>query len=458
MTTLSSSKKKSGKSIYFLILFLLLAGGVGTVYFLFFENKAPVVTISEPGSHIGASGKIVFSVSDEGNGIRNVSVSVTQGETSKVLFTDTHSRRGYTGVIGLPSFEKNLEFNPLDEGFKDGSATLTVSAADYSSRNFLKGNQSVQRVEIIIDTTPPKINIIHSERYIRPGETGIVIYKINDPDTIHGININDSFFPGYLVGDGRDDTYIAYFGLAYDTEELKRTSVYARDKAGNIREVPFSSNFKPQNFKMDRINVGEGFLNKKIPEFEQHYPEMKGDYVQKYLYTNNELRHQNNDFIKKLCSNPHPERLWSARFIRMSGSTRAGFADHRTYFYVSTPIDKQVHLGIDIASTRNADVKAAEKGIVVYSDYLGIYGNMVVLDHGQGVFSLYSHMSQLNVAVGDNVDQGVVLGLTGTSGMAGGDHLHFSMLIHGVFVTPKEWWDQHWINVTIEDPLAESRF
>jgi len=48
--------------------------------------------------------------------------------------------------------------------------------------------------------------------------------------------------------------------------------------------------------------------------------------------------------------------------------------------------------------------------------------------------------------------------LTGTTGMAGGDHLHFSMLVNGVFVTPIEWWDQHWIDVTIEDPLTESRF
>jgi murein DD-endopeptidase MepM/ murein hydrolase activator NlpD len=142
----------------------------------------------------------------------------------------------------------------------------------------------------------------------------------------------------------------------------------------------------------------------------------------------------------------------------MAGSTRAGFADHRTYYYHTKPIDKQVHLGIDIASTRQADVKAAEKGIVIYTDYLGIYGNMVMLDHGQGVFSLYSHMSQINVSVGDTVEQDVVIGSTGTTGMAGGDHLHFSMLINGVFVTPKEWWDQHWIDVTIEEPLTESRF
>jgi murein DD-endopeptidase MepM/ murein hydrolase activator NlpD len=141
----------------------------------------------------------------------------------------------------------------------------------------------------------------------------------------------------------------------------------------------------------------------------------------------------------------------------MPGSPRAGFADHRTYDYQGQPIDKQVHLGVDIASTQRADVKAAEAGKVIFTGYNGIYGEMVVVDHGQGVFSLYSHLSQINVTVDNIVDQNTVLGLTGTTGMAGGDHLHFSMLINGIFVNPKEWWDPHWIAVTITEPLESSK-
>jgi len=142
----------------------------------------------------------------------------------------------------------------------------------------------------------------------------------------------------------------------------------------------------------------------------------------------------------------------------MAGSSRAGFADYRTYYFKGNAVDNQTHLGMDIASTRRADVKAANQGIVIFADYLGIYGNMIMIDHGQGVFSLYSHLSQINTTIGDKVDQQSIIGLTGTTGMAGGDHLHFSMLVNGVFVTPKEWWDQHWIDVTIEEPLTDSKF
>ena len=151
-----------------------------------------------------------------------------------------------------------------------------------------------------------------------------------------------------------------------------------------------------------------------------------------------------------MCGKSRPERLWEGRFQRMARSSRrAGFAEYRTYYYSGKEVDHQVHLGIDLASTRKADVKAANSGVVVYAAYLGIYGEMVIIDHGLGVFSLYSHLSQINAAVGDAVTKETVLALSGTSGMAGGDHLHFSVLVNGVFVDPLEWWDKQWLNLNI---------
>ena len=131
----------------------------------------------------------------------------------------------------------------------------------------------------------------------------------------------------------------------------------------------------------------------------------------------------------------------------MEGSPRAGYADHRTYLYNNEKIDEQIHLGVDIASLEHANVGAANRGLVVFAEYLGIYGNTVILDHGQGIFSLYSHLSQIDVAVGTMVEKDTVLGLTGTTGMAGGDHLHFSMLVNGIFVDPIEWWDEEWVKL-----------
>ncbi len=459
MTKLSNTRKRTTGTL-FLILFILLSCAAGISFFLFFEGEHPVVTLASPQTYLGSDTVISFSAQDSKSGLRDLRLTVSQGDIQSELYSETFPRNGLIGVIGSPEKQDKVDFLPLKSGFKDGPALITVNASDYSLRGFLKGNRTTVTQEVIIDTTPPKIKLLHSERYINPGGSGIVIYSVDDSETKSGLQINGDFHPGYLVGDGRDDTYIAFFGVRYDAATIDTSLVFATDPAGNTSKLPFSVIFKSSNFKHDDITVDDGFLENKIPEFEQHYPQMReqGPLVQKYLYTNNEVRDLNNKKISELCSTSKPERLWKGRFLRPSGSTRAGYADHRTYYHDSNPIDKQVHLGIDIASTRHADVKAAERGIVVFADYLGIYGNMVILDHGQGVFSLYSHLSQINVSAGESLDQSVVLGLTGTSGMAGGDHLHFSVLVNGIFVTPKEWWDQHWIDVTIDEPLTESRF
>ncbi len=124
--------------------------------------------------------------------------------------------------------------------------------------------------------------------------------------------------------------------------------------------------------------------------------------------------------------------------------------DARTYVYDGKEIDTQTHLGVDLASLAQSPVPAANAGKVAFAGDLGIYGGTVILDHGQGLFSLYAHLSRIDVEKGKDVARGGVLGLTGSTGMAGGDHLHFAMIVQGVFVNPVEWWDAHWIRDNVE--------
>lgn len=451
-------KRSSGKRILATLLLTLLIGGGGAVFFLFFEGDKPVVSLKNAPEYMGQKGTINLEIHDNGNGLRSIQVYGKQGQKTKLLHGEQFPRSGSTGSVGPTNIRRELDFEPASLGFKDGSLTFEVIATDFSMRNWFAGNTTTFTQKVTVDSIPPRIQILHSEKYISPGGTGIAIYRLSDPKSTHGVVINGNFNRGFPVGDGRDDTFIAYFALPYDAEQIDTLNVTATDQAGNIGVVPFSTNFKSAHQKRDTINVSDGFLKKKIPEFQQYYPEMKGEFIEKYLYANGKVRVANNTKISDLCKNPSPTRLWKGTFGRMPGSPRAGYADHRTYFYNGKPVDRQVHLGADIASTRHADVRAANHGIVVYADYLGIYGNMVMLDHGQGVFTLYSHLSQINVAPGDSVDPKTVLGLTGTTGMAGGDHLHFSVLINGVFVNPMEWWDSHWIEVTIEEPITDSKF
>ena len=457
MTQLAQKKKKRSSFSFILFLALILAAAGGYVLINYFEGAKPQIEASILPAWLGKKTNISFNVNDTKSGLRSINIVLVQGNIEKQVFAKEYPQKKQGVSDGHFKETINIEIDAKTLGLKEGDALLSITAVDYSMRRLMKGNIAELSQTVVVDTKPPKIRIIHSERYITPGGAGIVIYSI-DNTTKNGVRMNGNFHPGFPLIDESEGKYIAYIAMPYDAKSVDGAVIIAEDAAGNITEKPISPIVNSPNQRKDKIYVGDGFLAKKIPEFESLYPEMEGDMVQKYLYANSKIRKMNNKKIHDLCMNPESKQLWSGRFLRMAGSGKAEFADHRTYYYQGKGIDKQVHLGMDIASTRHAGIKAAGTGKVIFSDYLGIYGNLVMIDHGQGVFSLYSHLSQSNVSPGDMLNKGDILGNTGVSGMAGGDHLHFSMLVNGIFVTPKEWWDQHWIDVTIANPLVDAKF
>ena len=88
--------------------------------------------------------------------------------------------------------------------------------------------------------------------------------------------------------------------------------------------------------------------------------------------------------------------------------------------------------------------------------YFGIYGNTVVIDHGYGLMSLYGHLSSIAVEPGQQVDRAQQIGRSGATGLAGGDHLHFTMLLQGLPVNPREWWDAHWLHDRLKLKLGDA--
>jgi murein DD-endopeptidase MepM/ murein hydrolase activator NlpD len=199
-----------------------------------------------------------------------------------------------------------------------------------------------------------------------------------------------------------------------------------------------------------------------VPEILAHSPELglrpgSGDLVPEFVKINGDLRQLNADKIMALTKQTSPTRLWSSQFLPLGNAqVEASFADHRTYLYKGKEIDQQVHLGFDLAVTAAIPVAAENAGKVLLAEWLGIYGNCIILDHGMGVASLYGHLSSLDVKAGDTVTKGHILGRSGMTGLAGGDHLHFTMLVGGRAVNPVEWWDPHWIQDRIDRKLNGS--
>ncbi|MDX9833967.1 MAG: M23 family metallopeptidase [Desulfobulbus sp.] len=452
---LRSASRRRGGFFKALLLALVAATALalGAAAFLLFEFEKPTVALDRELRFLGGRVEVPLHATDNKTGIRAITITLNQGERSVVLLERSFPRKSWFRAAGPTQVSEKVVIDARKAGIKEGEAELRVSVRDFSLNNLFRGNLSELRLPVTMDTKPPVLSLGHAQQYIRPGGSGLVVYTVSEPPSRHGVQVGDRFFPG--SPGGKENTYVAYVALSWDASELGAARVIAADEAGNEAIMPFTATLRKVAEKRDTITISDSFLQHKMPEFEAHYPEMDGTLLEKYLYVNNQVRVQNAEVIAKTCATTDPQQLWSDRFLRMPGAGRAGFADQRTYLYNRQAIDTQTHLGVDIASTAQAPIRAANRGKVVFADYLGIYGNTLILDHGQGIASLYSHLSNIETTVGALVEKNQQIGRSGTSGMAGGDHLHFSMLVHGVFVTPIEWWDQHWIDVNIKNVLHE---
>jgi murein DD-endopeptidase MepM/ murein hydrolase activator NlpD len=294
----------------------------------------------------------------------------------------------------------------------------------------------------------------------------MVVYNVTPADATSGVRVGDREFIGYPAANAGVTTadpslHVAFFALTWDQDLNTPINVFARDEAGNESTGNFDFRVFPKPFRKSNIPIDDNFLNKVVPAILQGSPDFKvdnpADLLQSFLHINRDLRKQNNATIASMAKKTDPHILWKGTFKQLANTAvEANFADQRTYFYKNQEVDKQVHLGFDLASTQAAAVVASNRGRIVFADYLGIYGNCVIIDHGMGVQSLYGHLSQISVKPGDMVELGQQIGRSGSTGMAGGDHLHFTMLVGGQMVTPVDWWSDKWIEDRITRKLREA--
>ena len=424
------------------------------------EGEQPTLGLDLVSPYIGVSQDLTIEVSDTKSGVRRLWVGLLKDGKEVVLHETDFPSAGLLKGGSLKEASIKIAVAPSKLGFSDGEAILRMVLLDYSWRDWWKGNKTYIEKTVVIDTQPPQIEVLSRAHNINQGGAGLVIFRTSESCSQSGVQVGDKFFPGH--GGFFDDplVYLTFFALGYQQGRDTDIRVRAEDPAGNHAESSIYYHIRRKVFRKDKINISDGFLNRKLPEFlSQISSDASKSAVDKFLEINRDLRTANYLKISAACRNPDQKMHWQGSFLRLPNSAnRARFADHRTYFYKGNEIDRQVHLGIDLASVANSPVPAGNAGVVALAQPLGIYGKTVILDHGYGLFSMYSHLSQIAVQVGDRVSRGDKLGRTGSTGMAGGDHLHFSMLINDTFVNPVEWWDTKWIqnNVASKIEWAQS--
>lgn len=428
-------------SAFFLVILLLL-GALGAMYYIKAEWTPPTLALTP--EQTTASTRTVFTITaaDKDSALRSLQVVATQGTNSIDIMSTT-----------LPAGTRELreEFTLPKAGLRNEPLTLTITVKDTSWHRLGRGNRAQIVRQLDIDSKPPVISVLSGQHNVNHGGTGLVVYSTNEELATSGMRLGDHFFPGYPYQPGK---FLCFFALPFNADPKAVTPILvASDLAGNESTVGF--NFRPllKKFRHDDINISDNFLQSKMGQFADLYPDAASP-IEIFLKVNSELRAKNVASLVQLGKDTVPQKLWDDTFIRLPNSApMAAFADNRTYKYDGKAVDNQTHLGVDLASLAASPVPAGNTGRIILAEFMGIYGNVVVIDHGFGLQSLYSHLSEIHVQKGDMIQRGQVLGKTGATGMAGGDHLHFGMLVSGIEVQPIEWWDPQWIDHNITSKL-----
>ena len=436
---------------------LVLAAVCGGFAWVRAEGVKP--SIQGPGSvKVGGDGREVeVALRDAGAGLRAVRAVVQHAAGESVITEEQLAgdllRGG--GAVGA-AHTLRLRIDPKELELPEGSAFLKITARDWSWRNSLGGNQSELEIPIEVDRKKPRIQVLTGLTYVTRGGAGAVSYTISEASVRDGVSVDDIFYRGYPHPDGADRR-IAIYAVPTDASAKPAIQVVAEDAAGNVGRGRWSVVVKDRALPEASVTLPETFLELTVRDLAEASGIDTADLQAAFARINTEMRKANEEQIRRVTATTADTPLWQGSFEQLSNSkVTSRFAEQRTYFVGGQKNSEAVHYGYDLASTSAAPITAANAGRVVHADDLGIYGNCVLVDHGIGVATLYGHLSQIDVAAGDEVAKGETLGLSGATGLAGGDHLHFAILVGVTYVDPLEWWDPTWVRTHIDTRLSAS--
>jgi len=451
------------KFLAFLLLLIIIGGGVAWLWAG--RQPGPAVQFRQPDKFVGQASELELLVQAPEGRLSRLDVAVEQGGKSFPVFSLDQPTQATTRQDAADRFYvmRPIGKRAIPE-LQAGPARIVVHAARPVLRGYRQiASETTRDVQVRLE--PPQASVVSTFHYVNLGGAEFVVYRATPADVESGVRVGDRTYPGFpgsAVGINDPAVHVAFFALAYDQDLKTPISVYARDPAGNIAvsavdHMPFSKPFSKSTIPID------SWVARVVAPIIANTPELKDlstapeDLAQTFVRINSDLRRMNAQTIAELAKKTAPEMMWKEPFEPLTNAAvEAKFADFRTYTYMGKEIDRQVHLGFDLAVTQQVPIKAAQRGVVVHAAYLGIYGNCVILDHGLGVQTLYGHLSSIGVKVGDHVDKGQVIGRSGMTGLAAGDHLHFTVLVNGTAVNPVEWWDTKWMQDRVFRKIMEA--
>jgi len=436
----------AGRSLLTALPVLAVVAAIGAVGYLWVKSTAPAVEIvgGFPRA-LGPSTAIKVRWTNP-HGARRLTVWVEQNGTRTQVFekAEASTRFRFARVPEAPG-EASLVISK-SSGLTPGKATVTVEVQS----NDLRGQVGQVAKELPVVLEKPSVTADSEPVFLRRGGTGVVTFGVGGGWDDAGVRVGKYTFPSWPVK-GRAERRVALISIPPDAGEEDAPVLFARNAIGDEATTEFRHTVTPGKFRERTLELGDRLMEKVLGELDAG---AQGPAAERFARINSVMRRANDAILADLSRKSEGKRLWDGPFAMLPrGKAEAMFADHRTYKYGGKALNKEWHLGIDMASVQNAAVPAGNAGKVVHAGRLGIYGNCVVIDHGLGVLTVYGHMSRLGVKVGDPVKRGQEIGKSGMTGLAGGDHLHLGVMVGGAFVDPVEWTYLSWMDQTIMPAL-----
>lgn len=427
---------------------VVLAAAAAVLWFRVAPEPDLTITADLPG--IGPRTMLTATARAGGRGLGSIRVELIQGGESLLLEERALTPPSPWSFGGDPVREAVLEVEVGREStpsLVEGEATVRVTV-ERPGTLLRRPPPRVAELSLPVRLRPPTLGSVGVTATPTQSGSGVLRYTVGASAVESGVEVGDYWFPGYLLPGGSVRDRFVLFGVPYDSADPSAFRLVARDELGNEARAPFLGAVAPSPLLSSTIRLSDNFMARVVPAIMAQTPDLadRGSLLDNYLMLNGDLRTMNAERLVELASDSGKRQLWSGPFRQMPNTqVMDRFATRRQYLYEGRVVDTQDHLGFDLASRLQDDVPAANSGVAVFAEYLGIFGNTVVVDHGYGLQTLYAHLSRIDVEVGREVAAGEGLGLSGQTGMAGGDHLHFAVLLGGLPVNPLEWFDAKWI-------------
>ena len=447
-------RKRGGSSFGALLVFALIIGGALYIYnSAMFERDVPEISMENNGYwNLKKPLKIVI---DDASGLKSYKIVLKNNGERQILQNEQFI---------TPENSLHVEVSPPKSAYamKTKEIVISIEATDASKWNMLNGNSVRVEYKLKIDKKRPRLSNVANSYKIKKGGAALVVFKAKD-ENLKDLYIQTNFGKKFKVTPFYKEGYYISLLAWPVTENNFRATIVATDEAGNIAKINVPLYLKDKRYRTSKIKLSDKFLNGKIAELAEEFAETAGveDKIEQFKIINEDVRAKNETLIHDITSNVPDEMIKNFKIKKMyplkNAAIVARFGDHRLYSYQGEEVSESYHLGLDMASNAMAKIKPQNAGDVVYADYNGLYGNMPIIHHGLGLYTLYGHCSSLNVANGDSIRAKAHIANTGKSGYAMGDHLHFGVLIQGIEVRPAEWMDTQWMKLNISDVIKDAK-